>query len=677
MSLEHKMILSASGWRKVFAQSGDERDETPKIGKDNKALCFLAAESFLEWLAAKNESKTLKRATEIACKPKNAATEIACKTLKRAAFRPSIVVATDTRPTGKEAASFVLKALELSKARVVYLGVAAAPEIMAFAREHDAFVYISASHNPIGHNGIKFGLNDGGVLNAAQNLEVRAIFERKLQEAAGADEVLARAKNVGKTKTGAAKIASKAKTAAAWTANESKPKTAAAARSANKKAALASYEKFSRRVISGSDSAAAQKKFFEQAKAALKKTKIQVCADFNGSARCLCIDKKFFAASGISFKAINARAGQIVHEIIPEPENLVHVARFVESVAAKTFGKPKTAANQNGKQGQKTAAAGPAAQIIGYMPDCDGDRGNVVYFSRKEGKAKILKAQEVFSLSVLSELACAALRAQAGQKMAASGKKGAEKAPRLAVAVNCPTSMRVEEIAAAFGAKVFRAEVGEANVVNLAREKREAGWEVPILGEGSNGGTITHPACVRDPLNTVWAIIKILTIKDAFRLWTSARGIPFKPDYTLDDVLDSLPKYATTGVSEARAILKVQTDDHALLKKNFQKVFESSFKKDSEGLCAKYGLASWKCALTNGTKEKLDATDFSKSGKGGLKILFYEKNSKKPSSFIWMRGSGTEPVFRIMCDVKGCDAKKEKELLAWETKLLAQADKIR
>lgn len=647
MSIEHNMILSASGWRKVFAESGNERDETAKIGKTNKALCFLAAESFLEWLEA--------RQTKGACKTKNAATEIASKPKKRAAFRPSIVVATDTRPTGNEAAAFVLKALESSKARVVWLGVAAAPEIMAFAREHDAFVYISASHNPIGHNGIKFGLNDGGVLNAAQNLEVRAIFERKLKEALGAEEVLARAK----------------------AANESKPKTAAAAKAANKKAALASYEKFSRRVISGTDSAAAQKKFFEQAKAALKKTKIQVCADFNGSARCLCIDKKFFAASGVAFKAMNARAGRIVHEIIPEPENLVHVARFVESVAAETVCKPKTCAarTENCRKPKNAAAASKACKpqtIIGYMPDCDGDRGNIVYYSQKEGKAKILKAQEVFSLSVLAELACAALRQKDAEKTPRASNK---KAP-LAVAVNCPTSMRVDEIAAAFGAKVFRAEVGEANVVNLAREKREAGFEVPILGEGSNGGTITHPACVRDPLNTVWAIIKILTIKDAFKLWTSARGIPFNEDYTLDDVLDSLPKYATTGVSEARAILKVKTDDHALLKKNFQKVFEDSFKKDSEGLCKKYGLASWKCALTNGTKEKLGATDFSKSGKGGLKILFYEKNSRKPSSFIWMRGSGTEPVFRIMCDVKGCDAKKEKELLAWETKLLAQADKI-
>ncbi len=636
MPIEHNMILSASGWRKVFAQSGNERDQSAKIGSVNKALCFLAAESFFEWLKARSGSGQ---------KAKAAATLNESKAKKR---RLKIVVATDTRPTGKECAEYALKALCHGGADAVCLGVAAAPEIMAFARSFDAFVYISASHNPIGHNGIKFGLDDGGVLNAAQNLEVRAIFERKLNEAGGAEEILKRA-NAAKS--------------AAFLKAVSKEKVAA-----NKKASLAAYQKFSRLVTSGTESAAAQKKFFDGLKAALKKSKTIVCADFNGSARCLCIDKKFFSECGLKFKAINARPGHIVHEIIPEPENLVHVARFVEETAAQI------AESENCRK-TKSAAAQKAFKtptIIGYMPDCDGDRGNIVYYSQKEVKAKILKAQEVFALSVLSELSFAALRQKAGKKAGASNKKA-----RLAVAVNCPTSMRIEEIAAAFGAKVFRAEVGEANVVNLAREKREAGFEVPILGEGSNGGTITYPASVRDPLNTVMALAKFLAVKEAWELWTKARGIPFKSDYTLDDILDSLPKYTTTGVSEKRAILKIKTSDHAALKKNFQKVFEDSFNKDSEGLLKKYGIVSWKASLTNGTKERLGAKDFSKSEKGGLKILFYEKNSSAPCSFIWMRGSGTEPVFRIMCDVKGKDAKKEKELLAWETKMLAQADKIR
>lgn len=582
------MILSASGWRKVFAESSNEKDSTPKIGNVNKALSFLAAESFFEWL-----SKNLNKKT------------------------PSIVVAADTRPTGKEAADYVLKALALKKAKVIFLGVAAAPEIMAFAKKHDAFIYISASHNPIGHNGIKFGLDSGGVLNAAQNLEVKKIFEQKLLEAKNENEILKIAKG-------------------ADIHSIKKEKTQ------NKKAALAAYENFSRLVISAKEKTGEQKLFFDELGKSLKSNKITVCADFNGSARCLCIDKKFFSECGASFHSINSKAGQIVHEIIPEPENLVHVARFVEETA-KEKNRPNT---------------------IGYMPDCDGDRGNLVYFSQKAGKAKILKAQEVFALSVLAELSY--------QSHVLKGQK-----KKLAVAVNCPTSMRVEEIAKIFGAKVFRAEVGEANVVNLAREKREAGFEVRILGEGSNGGTITYPAAVRDPLNTVFALIKILSNNELLEPWIKARGLEKKAFYSLDEILDSLPKYTTTGVSEKRAILKIKTSDHALLKKNFQKVFEKSFKEDSEGLLKNYKIDSWKCSLTNGTKETIGAKDFSKSKKGGLKILFFEKDSKIPSSFIWMRGSGTEPVFRIMCDVRGNDSKKEKELLAWETKMLAQADKMR
>ena len=39
-----------------------------------------------------------------------------------------------------------------------------------------------------------------------------------------------------------------------------------------------------------------------------------------------------------------------------------------------------------------------------------------------------------------------------------------------------------------------------------------------------------------------------------------------------------------------------------------------------------------------------------------------------------MRGSGTEPVFRILCDVRGSNKTMEADLLAWETELLAAAD---
>ena len=42
---------------------------------------------------------------------------------------------------------------------------------------------------------------------------------------------------------------------------------------------------------------------------------------------------------------------------------------------------------------------------------------------------------------------------------------------------------------------------------------------------------------------------------------------------------------------------------------------------------------------------------------------------------MWMRGSGTEPVFRILCDVKGDAQAEERMLIEWETKMLKEADK--
>ena len=235
--------------------------------------------------------------------------------------------------------------------------------------------------------------------------------------------------------------------------------------------------------------------------------------------------------------------------------------------------------------------------------------------------------------------------------------------------------MRIEEIVKTLGAQVFRAEVGEANVVNLAREKREEGFTVPILGEGSNGGTITYPSSVRDPLNTVFALLKLLTIREngLFELWCKKSGAKYKEDFTLTDILESLPSYTTTGVSEPRAVLKVKSTDQAKLKAAFQKVFEDSWKKKKAELEKKYGITSYEAVITNGTKETRNIKDYSLSKKGGLKILFKDKNDAA-CAFIWMRGSGTEPVFRIMCDVKGNNTEEEKALLEWETELIKKAD---
>ena len=591
--MKSNMILSASGWRKVFSITNDEQDSSKNIGLENQAISVFAALVFSDYVK------------EVTNKQK-----------------PTILCGMDSRPTGSEIADATIKTLAANNVDVNFIGITAAPEIMAYSKNFDGFIYISASHNPIGHNGIKFGLNTGGVLNGTENAKLVQKFNELCNKEDAVDYAMS--------------ILNKANPSTVENIYNNSP--------AQKQQALLYYKNFLKETITACKDTTKQDEIFSIIKNTINQKKLGVVCDMNGSARSISVDKDFFAENLINFYAMNDIPGKIVHEIIPETENLVHCASYME----------------------KLQSQGNTDAILGYMPDCDGDRGNIVYWDEKQKKSVILKAQEVFSLSVLAELSYS------------SWLNKDNKDFKPAVAVNCPTSMRIEEIANAFNAKVFRAEVGEANVVNLACEKRNQGFDVRIFGEGSNGGTITYPSAVRDPLNTIFAIIKLLSIKDLFKIWCAKTGSQYKEDFSLTDILNTLPKYTTTGVSEKRAILKINTTDHSLLKSRFQRVFEQEYSEKLKTINEKYGITSYRVALTNGTKELLDVTDFSKSGNGGLKIIFYSENNgtKTPEAFIWMRGSGTEPVFRIMCDVKGNRPEMEKEFLQWETEMLQKADSI-
>ena len=584
------MILSASGWRKVFAISGDEQDRSTEISEQDKAISVAAASVFYDYISEITKQEV-----------------------------PVIAVGIDARPTGPAIADAMLHTLVAKGAVIQYSGVTSAPEIMAYSKKLDGFIYISASHNPIGHNGIKFGTNNGGVLEAKENAKVTAAFLALCEDDAKLSALVKQS----------------------YECSSSALKEIYKTEQSSKFNALKAYEDFILETITDSANKEHQKDFFEMLDTQIRTKGFGVVCDFNGSSRARCIDKEFFTNHGIDFYSLNE--DEIAHEIIPEAENLVYVAQGMEDLHRH---------NKN------------CNAMLGYMPDCDADRGNIVYWDDKQNKAVILKAQEVFSLSVLAELTYSIW------------KNSRDSAFKPAVAVNCPTSMRIDEICKVLGAQVFRAEVGEANVVNLAREKRNEGWNVRILGEGSNGGTITHPASVRDPLNTVFAIIKLLMMREdgLYEIWCKKAGIEYNPDFTLTDVLESLPVYTTTGVSEPLAILKVTNTDHAALKASFQKVFEADLEAKKADLKKQYGICSYEAVITNGTKETRDVKDYSLSGKGGLKIIFKDE-ADTPVAFIWMRGSGTEPVFRIMCDVKGNNPEEEKALLAWETQMLEKSDK--
>jgi phosphoglucomutase len=419
-----------------------------------------------------------------------------------------------------------------------------------------------------------------------------------------------------------------------------------------KTAAEKAYADFAREVISGFHGHK-NNEIFALLKQGLQRP-LGIAVDHNGSARAVSIDKKFLSSLGIKVKSINDEPGKIAHTIVPEGKSLEPCRELLEICHRED-----------------------PAFVMGYVPDCDGDRGNLVIWDDSQNRARVLEAQEVFALSCVAELS---YMVWAGQ-LTYDGNGNA--LIQTALAVNDPTSLRIDRIALAFNIPVFRAEVGEANVVSLARKLRKGGYLVRILGEGSNGGNITHPAAVRDPLNTLGALIKLLCLrsgngrKGLYEIWCdlSGQANTYRQDFTLANVIASLPAYTSTAISSEEAKLKVKTSDHSLLKNRYQKVFLKNWEKRREELKTQYGVYGWDVSAYNGIEENYSLVQFGEAGKGGLKIRFLDNQGQK-IAYIWMRGSATEPVFRIMADAVGSDPGFERYLIEWQRKMVAEADNV-
>lgn len=593
------LILSASGWRKVYAADGDEESTVETVSPADKVIAGTAALCFIEYLC------------------------------RQGCTSPVVWIGCDSRPTGTALMDVMMRVLLSLGVQLKASFITAAPELMAAAKldsDADGFIYISASHNPIGHNGFKFGGANGAVFGGDSSAELIEHFRAALREERIVEKI--------------AKLASNADPNAYRRVLNNSSRT--------KQSAAQSYTAFTRRVVSGYDDVSQQSVFFDKLSDSLRRTPIGVIGELNGSARSTSIDQSFLENSGFLVEMHNAIPGRVVHRIVPEGSSL----DLCRDLLAK-------------------AHSNNPAFTLGYVPDNDGDRGNIVFVSENTPEPRLIAAQEVFALVVLAELAYQQHFMSVDQPKA--------------VVVNGPTSMRIERIARAFGAEVWRAEVGEANVVNLAEKLRSRGYQVRVLGEGSNGGNITHPSTVRDPLCTIYSLAKLMAFRNErphfnpYREWClnkeSRRA--YSAGFTLADILESLPPFSTTSAYEPEAKMQIKTRDHAALKRRWEQVFLQEWEGYRSFLQSEYGIVSWREINYEGTEAKQGFGPQYRSGseKGGLKIVF-SNAAGEDTDFIWMRGSGTEPVFRVLADSYGADRTRHDWLLQWQRSMIESADSI-
>jgi len=583
-----KLMLSPSGWRKIFAPDGKHgRGKIPSPA--DRCLAVAMGISWGRWLAAKHG-------------------------------RPTVLVARDSRPTSEALSNSLMKGLRAVQCRVVFIGIAAAPEVMAFCQNTRGITgaaYISASHNPLGYNGVKFSM-DGSVIGGSSSASLIREF-RELVMADGASEYLA-----GLVSGECSGIRFNGR---------------------QKKRCLRTYARQLKFIAGGAGGRVDRRRVLKKLGKALSVKPLAVVADLNGSARCLSADRAHLESLGAKYYAFNSIPGQFDHEILPEGQALEPCRERLENLYKRDA-------------------------RLGYVPDSDGDRGNLVIWDDFSGKARILEAQEVFAFATLAEFACTAWMGIPAST---------------ALVVNGPTSHRVRPIAEAYGASVFEAEVGESNVVNLARELRKKGHRVRLLGEGSNGGVIIHPARVRDPLNSVTALLKLLRLPkmpgrpNPFEDWCqrSKQAALYREDYGIADILASLPAFTTSQSSAKNSKMKIACTNYDVLKTEWEDIFHRQWAIHAEVLRSVYGFYSW-IQLNNSGIDSRPGTgpDARKAASsGGLKIIFRDR-MRRDAGFLWMRGSGTEPIFRLMAEVRGVRPEAEAALIVWHRAMISEADRL-
>lgn len=103
---------------------------------------------------------------------------------KEKSHKPTIMVGCDTRISGDMLANALMAGICSVGANAIYVGVAPTPAIAYLTRKHkvDAGVVISASHNPMEFNGIKFFNGEGYKLSDELEDEIEALIRNDMKD---------------------------------------------------------------------------------------------------------------------------------------------------------------------------------------------------------------------------------------------------------------------------------------------------------------------------------------------------------------------------------------------------------------------------------------------------------------------------------------------------------------
>jgi len=505
----------------------------------------------------------------------------------------NVAIAIDSRHTGPAIADTIIRIFLFHHINVRYTFVTPITELAVYSREvSDGFIYISASHNPKGYNGLKLGLNDGRLLPSKLASDFIQKYQSQLRNKENTLEMIHRVNN----------------------ADPREIHDVYANIDLYRSKSHIIYAEFSDTLITGfkdPNKANEQKKILKEE---IRNRDVWIGVDYNGGAR---KDRDYLESWGFKVLEINHHPRiDMVHDLAPVPG------------ACKQALDTLIELQKNGKN-----------IVAFFVFDTDGDRKNIVIPDGK-GSGMIPGVQMIFILDVL----CGILNTQNTQEK------------EIAIVVNDATSSIIEQLADYLIFRVRRVEVGEANVASAGIDLSKQGICVPIIGEGSNGSAFNLDLLVREPLLTVKTIIDFITKpeltksllkqlnrEDIYDDWHS----PEKVRGLFANIINSLPPSHTTDFFTDEGIRKGKHDLHLeLFKANFDAYFESKlWSIISDKIKRNYdGEPIAECVNCEGENE-LRGFGNRKTNTGGYKIelcINTKDGIKHHLGWIWFRASGTE-----------------------------------
>lgn len=285
------------------------------------------------------------------------------------------------------------------------------------------------------------------------------------------------------------------------------------------------------------------------------------------------------------------------------------------------------------------AAARHGARF-GVAFDYDADRGNLVLPGSNE--SAIIPPQRVAAFNLAFALARRRLMGRTTRP--------------LAVVLSDATSLASARVAEAFGAEVFLVETGEINVVTKMSGLRAEGYDVPVGIEGANGGTVFGTSTCRDGLQVALAAALAESQVDVALEWmkVASRAAVVRPDIggqseqvlrspqptqglNLEDLLRSIPVNPNMMLR-----LSAPQVSHGEVKRRVEEEFTRAVWPKLAGRFEAYDFENYE-----GTERVPERTG---DESGAWRVMLRAPGRR---AFIFLRGSRTEAgVWRMIVD---CD----------------------